>query len=193
MKTEEFYNKIALDYEELIASDKVNAQLTKKLKEIFSKYKITKGTILDVGCGPGNLKTDLGDGFEFTGIDISENMLDLAKKKGYKVIRGKIEDELIKITDKSFDYVVALSSLHFVKEIKKVLDEFNRIAKKGWIVSLDDITEEYVKNFFVKDPLYNHVNTKLLGIQEDIYFRAWTSPTTNDVINARMVFKKLPE
>lgn len=59
------------------------------LKKIFLKYKITRGKILDVGCGLGNLKTALGGTFSYAGIDISEEMLSKAKEKRYDTIYGK--------------------------------------------------------------------------------------------------------
>lgn len=190
MKVKDFYNKFASDYEKIINSDEVNAQFMKYLEEIFSKYNIIKGTILDVGCGPGNLKTTLGPKFDYTGIDVSENMLRLAKKVGYKTILGALEEKLPKIASKSFDYVSAISSLYFVKDVGKAIAEFDRIAKKGWIVSLDDIPKGYIKNVPITEPIYNHFATNLEDTTEDLCFRAWTSPTTGDVINARMIFKK---
>jgi ubiquinone/menaquinone biosynthesis C-methylase UbiE len=191
MKINEFYDKYARDYENLLADPRFNAQHVIKAKELFYKYEITEGTILDVACGPGNLKTALGDKFVYTGIDISEKMLVEAAKKGYEVIRGKMEDELLKFPDKSFDYVVSLSALHFVKDIDLVISQFDRIAKKGWLISLADITENYMKNLPIKEPMYNHskLNIDTAGVKEDIYFLAWTSPTTGEKIYEREVFK----
>ena len=63
-------------------------------------------------------------------------MLELAKGRGYKTIHGKIEEVLPTIESKSCDYVVAISSLHFVEDINSVLKEFERISRKGFLFSL---------------------------------------------------------
>lgn len=184
------YDGVADEYEDLINSPKVDAKLVYSLEKIFNKYKIVEGSILDLGCGPGNLATSLGNSFEYTGIDISEKMLSKAKEKGYKVINGKIEQELKKIPDKSFDYVVSLSAVYFIQDIKSILFELDRVAIKGWIISLADITDSYAKYFSVHAPLYNHTKFQISDLSEDITFIAWTSPFSGEEIKERMIFKK---
>lgn len=191
MLVNKLYDDIADQYEDLINSPKVDAKLICNLERIFDKYNITNGSILDLGCGPGNLATALGKNFSYAGIDISEKMLDKAKEKGYSIIHGKIEDELRKIPDKSFDYVVSLSALYFVKDIEPILLELDRIAKKGWLISLADITDSYAKFFSAHAPLYNHTKENISNVNEDITFDAWTSPNSGEKIRERMIFKKL--
>ncbi len=193
MKTKDFYNKISADYENLINSPGVDAKLLDKALEIFSKHGIVSGEILDVGCGPGNLKTFLGEGFNYTGIDLSDKMLEIAKSRGYKTIEGKIEEILPTMEDKSFDYVIAVSSLHFVEDIKFVLAQFERIARKGYLASLDVITEQYKQGFrtVCDDPVYDHSKTQIEGLAEDVTFPGWISPRGPETMYIRMVFKKL--
>lgn len=189
MKTADFYNKIAPEYERLIDTPEVNAQLMKHAREIINKHEIKTGSILDVGCGPGNLKKTLGDNFTYTGIDIAEKMLEEARAKGYETIHGRIEEELGSIPDKSFDYVVSLSALHFVKDIDFVINEFERIAKKAFLISLADLTSNYIENFPVEEELFNHSKLKIENPEEDIFFEAWRSPTVNEVVSERMILK----
>lgn len=191
MLVNELYDTVADEYEELINSPKVNARLIYNLKIIFDKYKIVSGSILDLGCGPGNLATALGKDFTYTGIDISEKMLIKAKDKGYTIISGKIEDGLKKIPDKSFDYIVSLSALYFIEDIKPILFELDRISKKGWLISLAEITDSYAKYFSVHATLYNHTKMDISDLDEDLTFDAWTSPFFGENIRERMIFKKL--
>lgn len=192
MQVSELYDSVADEYEELINSPKVNSQLLNNLKDIFLKYGINNGHILDSGCGPGNLKTTLGNNFSYTGIDVSAGMLSKAKEKGYITIHGKIEEKIKVIPDKSFDYVVSLSALHFVKNIKDVISKIERISKKGWLISLANVTETYSKQFSVStiEPIYNHTNIVLDNITEDRFFEAWTSPSTGEKISERMIFRR---
>lgn len=191
MLAKDFYNQVSNKYEDWLKTPEYKVEYLNYAKKMFSKYNISNGGILDVGCGPGNLKTLLGDNFSYTGIDVAENMLDLAKRKGYNIILGRMEEELPKFQDKSFDYVVSLSALHFTKDIQFIISEFERIARKGWIGTFEEITENYINNLAVKEPMYNHSQTEIPNVTEDIFFHAWVSPTTGDNIDARIVFKKL--
>ncbi len=192
MKAKDFYNKISKDYEGLINSPAVNAKLLDNASAIFSKHNTDSGSILDVGCGPGNLKKELGDAFEYTGIDIADQMLELAKERGYKTIQGKTEEILPTIESKSYDYVVAISSLHFVEDINSTLKEFARIARKGFLISLDRITEQYKEGFktVCDDPVYDHSRTEIDDLAEDFTFPGWVSPRGPETMYIRMVFKK---
>ncbi len=190
MQIDKLYDSVADEYEELIQSPKVDAKLIYNLEKIFHKYGINGGSILDLGCGPGNLAASLGKNFTFTGIDISEKMLHKAQEKGYEIIHGKIEEELQNIPDKSFDYIVSLSALYFVKDIKSVLLELNRIAIKGWIVSLANITKSYAEHFSIHGPLYNHIALRVNDLYEDVTFIAWTAPYSGEKIEERIIFRK---
>lgn len=193
MGIKDFYNKVAPVYEELISSHEVDAKLLPNLKKVFDKYSITNGSILDLGCGPGNLKSTLGNSFSYTGIDISEQMLQQAQLRGYRIIYGFLEQELLKIPDKSFDYVVSLGMLHFIKDIDFIFSEINRIARKGWCISLADVTENYKNYFYSMEQalVYNHTKSFIANLDEDITFDAWTSPGSKERIKERLVFKKI--
>ena len=188
MKIKEYYNNVASKYEELINSPQIDAHIMDEVKKIFIKYRITQGKILDVGCGPGNLKTALGENFSYTGIEIAENMIAKAREKGYEIIPGQMEDVLAQIPDKSFDYVICTSVLYFVKDIEPVLLEFERISKKGWMITLVEVTGHYAKNSPVDEPIYDHSNILIPGAVEDFSFYAWTSPR-GEKMTERLVCK----
>ncbi|MFA7252663.1 MAG: class I SAM-dependent methyltransferase [Candidatus Paceibacterota bacterium] len=191
MRVDELYDSVAGEYEELINSPEANSKLAYNVKYIFDKYNITSGSILDIGCGPGNLKVTLGDNFNYTGIDFSEKMILKAKEKGYKTIYGNMSDCLRLIPDKSFDYSVSISALHFIRDIDFIISELNRISTKDWLITLANVTENYTKKFPINEPMYNHSKIVLSDVQEDVLFDAWNSPLTGERIIERMIFKKL--
>ena len=194
LSVREYYNILAFNYENLIESNSVNAVVMhNEIKKIFKKHNIKKGNILDIGCGPGNLKKYLGDNFFYTGVDFSKAMLTQAKNKGYKVIEGKIEDILTQIPDKSFDYILAISSLHFIKDIDSIITELERISIKGFCITLDRITNRYKRGFgkIIKDDIYNHFNLKIKDLDDDIKMIGWISPRDGEDIKVRVIFKGL--
>ncbi len=75
------YNRFAYLYDELINDVNYEEWLGYYFK-IFQRYGLKPSLGLDLGCGTGNLTTLLADkGIEMTGIDLSEDMLMVAREK----------------------------------------------------------------------------------------------------------------
>jgi len=88
-------------------------------------------SILDIGCGTGAcLHAFLNMGLQVTGVDPSTYMLDVAVKDlGSRVdlYRGYAED--LPFDDNSFTYASLFTTLEFVENPKKALEEACRVAK----------------------------------------------------------------
>jgi SAM-dependent methyltransferase len=88
-------------------------------------------TLLDIGCGTGaSLQPFLDFGLQVTGIDPSPYMLDFAiakVKSRVDFYRGFAED--LPFDDNSFNYATLITTLEFVAEPEKALEEACRVAK----------------------------------------------------------------
>lgn len=115
-------------------------------KAFLDKYLPSKKglKILDAGCGPGAALTYLSSYGDVIGIDISDEALKYAKKRG-KVEKGDITK--IQFKDKSFDVVVCLDVLyHFwVKEDMVAIRELHRILKKNGVLLLREPAFEWLR------------------------------------------------
>ena len=71
------------DFYDSLYEDKSYRQECNFVKHVFETYSEKKiNSILDLGCGTGSHALPFADmGYAVTGIDISENMLDIARKK----------------------------------------------------------------------------------------------------------------
>ncbi len=184
---QEFYNKFAHLYDSALKGIQVNAQYVNEAAKIFHKYhRGTSGSILDLGCGTGLLKDLLEGKFEYTGIDVAENMLNYASKRGYKMIHKSIEEALPELPDSSYDFVFALGSLLFIKDVHPSLEHINRIARQSILLSLDSLTKEYIDSFTVA--VFEHSKVSMPEAQDDYLIRGWTSPTTGITIKTRMIY-----
>lgn len=57
------------------------------LHDIMEEYNIHEGTILELGCGTGNMTELLASkGYDMIGVDNSEDMLELAMEKRLKAV-----------------------------------------------------------------------------------------------------------
>lgn len=111
--------------------------------------------VLDVGCGPGyllsELRGDVGPTGRVYGIDISESMLDLARKRcaasgtspgtaasdaAASAGRGTVDlrtgrAERIPFPDATFDAAVAVQVYEYVEDIGQALAELFRVLRPG--------------------------------------------------------------
>ena len=80
------FNEKYTKYYDLFNSRKNYINECNFLEEIFKKFGNEVHSILDLGCGTGLHDEELlKRGYEITGLDISPNMIDIAKKRCPKI------------------------------------------------------------------------------------------------------------
>lgn len=95
--------------------------------------------ILDVGCGPGReAKYFISKGFEYTGLELSKEILELAKKIEPKAKYVFGDMRKMPFLENQFDGILCLTSIiHIPKnEVNLVLKEFNRVLKPNGAITL---------------------------------------------------------
>jgi len=133
--------------------------------------------VLDLGCGTGRLIERLRGAGELIGADISEEMLNLARRK-YPDVKFVQTDILsTQFADEEFDVVVSAFVIVHLKDLRKAFNEVNRILKKDGIFVLTNINQRKApklqidsKNKIVIKSFYHmpeHVNEAL----EDCFFK----------------------
>ncbi|MDM8541418.1 class I SAM-dependent methyltransferase [Desulfococcaceae bacterium HSG9] len=94
--------------------------------------------ILDIGCGIGTTLQFFTDcGLEATGVEPSPYMLDAARKKvGNRADLYRCFGEDLPFDDNSFNYACLFTSLEFVDNPQKVLEEACRVAKNKLFIGI---------------------------------------------------------
>jgi ubiquinone/menaquinone biosynthesis C-methylase UbiE len=95
-------------------------------KETLRLLHTTTGSILDVGCGMGDLLLHFPHR-ECMGVDISEDYLTVARERGLEVVQA--EAESLPFDDDSFDVVVGTDILEHVFDMNQVAAEMVRVAR----------------------------------------------------------------
>jgi ubiquinone/menaquinone biosynthesis C-methylase UbiE len=103
------------------------------------KKGVKSGRVLDIGTGSGRLAIELakakGCHFDIVGLDISENMIKMARENArHQGFENKITFLVgtaasIPFADKSFDFVISYASLHHWFQPVRVFDEIARITR----------------------------------------------------------------
>lgn len=103
---------------------------------------------LDVACGTGDwtlsLAKTVGSAGHVTGLDFTQEMLDVAHEKVEKRQLGQMIDLVqgdamaLPFTDNTFDVATIGFALRNVTDIRQVLSEMTRVVRPGgWVVSLE--------------------------------------------------------
>jgi ubiquinone/menaquinone biosynthesis C-methylase UbiE len=130
MDIETFYDTIADEF------DKTRVRLWPCVISFLDEFQ-SNAEILDIGCGNGKYM-NYRDDINIKGIDISTNLIEICKKKGFDVIKAPMTD--IPFTDNKFDGIICIASYHHLNnddDRKKTLDEIYRILKPGGIAFIE--------------------------------------------------------
>lgn len=129
---------------------------------ISNLHKISKlKCALDIGCGRGEwLEILIENGFEATGVDINEHMLNDCKEKGLNVINT---DAFTYLKSLPADSMALITAFHFVEhisfeELQKYLEEIYRVLTPDGLVLFETPNPENLivaSNTFYLDPSHN--------------------------------------
>jgi len=149
------YNSLAKEYEE--RNDSYVNNDKRLLKPFFERIESNFENhinILDLGCGSGlNLKMFTERGYSAIGIDISSEMLKVARKvcpEALLINDNFLEDNLF---EESFEAVLSKASIHnFTKpDAMKALNKVYRILKdKGVLFIATTVSERPSEGFYLK-------------------------------------------
>ncbi|MCE5222675.1 class I SAM-dependent methyltransferase [bacterium] len=143
-----FFNQIALVYDDWYKDKKgsfidwIETDLALGMLDIKAGMRV-----LDVGCGTGNFSIKLAKmGCEVTGIDISEDMLTIAKEKTsalqLPICFQNMDTRSLQFSEKTFDMAISMAAFEFVKEPFQAIDEIFRVVKTGSQVLIGTINRD---------------------------------------------------
>jgi homoserine O-acetyltransferase len=89
-------------------------------------------TVLDIGCGDGQLLANLtaDKNIKGVGIELDQDLVAACVNRGLPIIQHDIEHGLENYTDKSYDYVIFSQTVQTIKNPEKVFAELLRIGRK---------------------------------------------------------------
>lgn len=123
-------------------------------------------TVVDLGSGAGFdafiVSRIVGQNGKVIGIDLSDEMLDLARKNAVKshytnveFLKGDIEE--LPLTNNMANHVISNCVINLSLNKDKVYKEAYRVLKDGGKLSISDIVLERELPHFVKDSLAGHI------------------------------------
>lgn len=164
---ESAYDFVAKFYDTVLGSskDSVDYVLSK-----IKRYNKKAETVLELGCGTGNILHGLSKNYNVTGIDISLEMLKIAKKK---IPKGKLYLQDIRNfrLEKKFDVILCLydtiNHLTLFNDWKKIFKNVYEHLNDNGIFIFDINTIFKLDGMSFISPIVNKFNSNFLMIDVD--------------------------
>ena len=136
-----YYNSMARGYNELYGHEQ-----SEKINIIKNNIKVNANTkMLDVGCGTG-----ISSKFSCLVVGIDPGIELLKQSNRLKILAVA---EYLPFKDRSFDYVISVTSIHNFKNIRKSINEIKRVGTKNFVFSILRKSKkyDYIKKLVQKD------------------------------------------
>jgi demethylmenaquinone methyltransferase/2-methoxy-6-polyprenyl-1,4-benzoquinol methylase len=146
------FDEIARDY------DRMNHLMTAGLDRCWRKRAVQDlhGKVLDVACGTGDMVVELlrtrhAASLQVTGVDLSEEMLAIAKRKAPQAEYRLADAEHLPFGDASFDAVTCAFGIRNFVHLEQGLGEMVRVLKPGGrmaILELSTPDNPFIRFFY---------------------------------------------
>jgi 2-polyprenyl-3-methyl-5-hydroxy-6-metoxy-1,4-benzoquinol methylase len=174
------YNNMAEEYTSLFWEDHSDDPETDQFLKLLSP----RGTILDAGCGPGNISRYLvSKGFSVIGVDFSEELIKIAQKKVPQAVFHVMDMRKLEFLENSFNGIYsAYSFMHIPNEdVLLTLKEYRKVLRPDGALFLS--AKEGEGESYLEEPLANN---------ELCYFNFYNSDwLTGQIEIAGFIIKKL--
>jgi SAM-dependent methyltransferase len=128
--------------------DRFSRYMEDGAREFYERLPIPSGgTLLDVGCGSGQLALMAArDGLDVTGVDIAGNLVECArsraKEEGLYARFEEADAEALPFKDAAFDVVASLIGAMFAPRPDMVAAELLRVSKRGGVIAMANWTPQ---------------------------------------------------
>lgn len=148
MNSREYFDRTAKEYDEGHDGRFVRCMYPEIVRQVMQ---ISGETILDIGCGNGNIIKMLAGQRpgRYYGVDLSSEMIKEAEKRVPQDVIFKRADVVsLPFDDESFDILICNASFHHYEEPEKAIAEMKRVLRPGGALILGDPTIPVLRRFF---------------------------------------------
>lgn len=174
------------DFIDNTAGDSVYPHLERHLRE---------GSILDLGCGPGNTANELAaTAYQtYVGVDISEAALDKAIRRTEESGRADKnrfvrEDFINYVPTQQFDVILFRESIYHVptRKVKAVLDRYSHYLRNGGVFVVRIVTSE---DGGIKDKDRPKSMVRIIETEFDVVEQSRSGRPGSNIISTVIVFR----
>lgn len=150
-RSDAFWDRVADKYSRRPVPDEA---IYRHKLDVTQRYFTEDSEVLEIGCGTGTTAIHHAPFVRrIRAIDMSENMIGIARAKAQEAGVGNVDFEVsrideLEVDDESLDVVLGLSILHLVDDRQVVIDDVYRMLKPGGVfVSSTVCLGDYLRIF----------------------------------------------
>ena len=152
-KDQQIARKFDRDAESYDESRLVRSYQRRVQRLVIGRMEIEKGmNVLDLGCGTGQGTIDIAEKLEGTGniigVDLSEKMIDQAKKKlvefKYDNVKFMTGSAVSTEYRDCFDYVFSTNAFHHFENKEAIFAKVRQSLKQNGVFIIQDICDDYL-------------------------------------------------
>ncbi len=165
------YNDFAYIYDHFMHADINYEQLADYIENLFDRYAISPELVCDLACGTGNVTIPMAKrGYNMTGVDLSEDMLNVAREKSEGLDILYLNQNLadIDLYGTMGAFLCMIDGINYVLTPKSLLKLFARIKKCFMdpdALFIFDISSRYKLEHILGDNTFIH--------SEESVFYSW--------------------
>jgi ubiquinone/menaquinone biosynthesis C-methylase UbiE len=151
LETHITWNKIAQLYEEKFMDLEIYTESYKRFCVLLSK---AQASVLELGCGPGNITRHLlrlNPQFKILATDVSKNMLELAKKNNPAIDTQILDCRNLNTLKNTFDGIVCGFTLPYLskEDVSTLIADCTKIMIEKGVLYLSFVEGNYEDSCFI--------------------------------------------
>lgn len=134
------------------------------LREL-ARYRKGPARVLDYGCGCGGFCEKLfSNGYEVTGVDVSEKMIAIAKRTSSAHIKYIVGDiASLKGKQYKYDVVTAIMVMQFIKDVKGYIAKIHGILSDGGVIIIAVFNPVFIKKCIKANMMFKNENKVVIN------------------------------
>lgn len=150
-ETHDTWNSIARPYEELFMNMPIYDHTYTAYCELLSHG---KASVLELGCGPGNITRRLLDRcpeLDILATDVSQNMIDLAGKNNPGIKTQLLDCRDLHVLDRQFDGIVCGFTIPYLsaEDVSKLITSCQKLLTSNGVLYLSFVPGPYEQSGFI--------------------------------------------
>ncbi len=150
-ETHTTWNKIAQLYEDMFMELSLYNDTYQEFCDLLKK---PQGSILEIGCGPGNITRqilNIHPQLSILATDISENMVELAKKNNSSIHTKVLDCRKIGNLNQKFDGIICGFTVPYLakQDLLKLISDCSSLLNKQGVFYLSYVEGDYNKSGFI--------------------------------------------
>lgn len=171
------YNDFAYIYDHFMHADVNYEQIADYIENLFDRYDVSPELVCDLACGTGNVTIPMAKrGYNMTGVDLSEDMLNVAREKseGLDILYLKQNLADIDLYGTMGAFLCMIDGINYIltpKSLQKLFMRMKKCFMDPDALFIFDISSRYKLENILGDNTFIHSEEKVFYSWQNRYVK----------------------